>query len=625
MAFTKKLQTSNSISNLNNLYFNFKSLIPGWIIVFSLFILMDASVLMIRPLATEFDFIVYILSAGMTMLGMYGLELMRRALPGWFGRAYVWIISVAIGFILVQSLAVYSQFGQYTNASMMQFVINNPEYLKSFLRIYLLNANIVFFLAFCLIISWFWNWKLRKKKKYRLWKNFAGSLSLLVIFLIILNQINYGMKDKSYTADVSLYLAAKKVGHNDLHGLHSAAKLNVNPFINADSLNIILFINESFGKHAFPGMKGIHSMPFLHSLLENNPDQYLYFKRGYTNSGSTDVSTPSILNGVAPWEGSKKIHEMPFFWDWCKAAGMQTILVSAQSFEWAKFIDFYLSPGPDSHLTADETNEKFTNDTGIDEMFSMTAFCDSIAAMPADKNFAAVYMSNALHIPYQISSEYFDGEGDFESRYQQSSWLLDRTYRFFFEKFSQDPRFENTLIIITADHGDTDWVLHNMVNRLYNFYEEIMNIPIIIRLPKKLIETRKALTEELRSNIGSMVSNIDILPTILDILNAGNASKELTSKFSGLSLTKGIDPGRVSIALNTNDIRMWDNEGFGIFMNDWRFVYSDIEKAALYDISIDTLQQNNIWGKAEPQVRDKIESIIDSVFHLKRMYVKKAG
>jgi arylsulfatase A-like enzyme len=73
------------------------------------------------------------------------------------------------------------------------------------------------------------------------------------------------------------------------------------------------------------------------------------------------------------------------------------------------------------------------------------------------------------------------------------------------QKFDLD---KNTLIIITSDHGE-EFLEHGMLDHGYNLYAESINIPLIIKYPQQT--TKKVVNQQ--------VSLIDIMPTILSLLN----------------------------------------------------------------------------------------------------------
>jgi arylsulfatase A-like enzyme len=70
--------------------------------------------------------------------------------------------------------------------------------------------------------------------------------------------------------------------------------------------------------------------------------------------------------------------------------------------------------------------------------------------------------------------------------------------------------FDNTLIILTADHGD-EFFEHGRKGHKRSLYEEVLHVPLIFKFPSNsnLVGNRK---------IEEVVSIIDIMPTILDYL-----------------------------------------------------------------------------------------------------------
>ena len=89
--------------------------------------------------------------------------------------------------------------------------------------------------------------------------------------------------------------------------------------------------------------------------------------------------------------------------------------------------------------------------------------------------------------------------------------------------------FDNTLIVVTADHGD-EFFEHGSKGHRNTLYDEVVKIPLIVHLPREEMEGRK---------IPSQVSIIDIAPTILDL--AGLAVPDQMQGSSLISLLRGGD------------------------------------------------------------------------------------
>jgi arylsulfatase len=84
-----------------------------------------------------------------------------------------------------------------------------------------------------------------------------------------------------------------------------------------------------------------------------------------------------------------------------------------------------------------------------------------------------------------------------------------------------------TIVIYTSDHGDFVGN-HGMVEKCafgQNVYQDILNIPLIIRYP--------GMTES-GKRIGELITNADILPTLVDLLDLD--IPELKHPFQGESM-----------------------------------------------------------------------------------------
>jgi arylsulfatase A-like enzyme len=68
--------------------------------------------------------------------------------------------------------------------------------------------------------------------------------------------------------------------------------------------------------------------------------------------------------------------------------------------------------------------------------------------------------------------------------------------------------YENTLVIITADHGES-FGEHHLAYHMFGLYDFLIHVPMLMTCPALLPRGRK---------IEEMVSHVDLLPTILELL-----------------------------------------------------------------------------------------------------------
>lgn len=83
--------------------------------------------------------------------------------------------------------------------------------------------------------------------------------------------------------------------------------------------------------------------------------------------------------------------------------------------------------------------------------------------------------------------------------------------------------YDNSMIIITADHGEEFWE-HGRFEHGHTLYDELVHVPLIIKYPKDITPARKVIDTQVRL--------IDVMPTVFDWLGIGRPET-----FIGESLT----------------------------------------------------------------------------------------
>jgi len=158
--------------------------------------------------------------------------------------------------------------------------------------------------------------------------------------------------------------------------------------------------------------------------------------------------------------------------------------------------------------------------------------------------------------------------------------------------------YENSLIIVTADHGEA-FGERNHIEHGTSVYHDQVNVPLIIKYPGS---NRKTVIEQ-------YVSGVDIMPTVLDTLEY-----EIPEVVQGISLLKpeGFNnrtvisesfPDRIKLRLHKRFHRIER----AIFYNSMKFISSTSGKSELYDLSKDPRESTSI-DMAHNAVADNLES-----------------
>lgn len=171
--------------------------------------------------------------------------------------------------------------------------------------------------------------------------------------------------------------------------------------------------------------------------------------------------------------------------------------------------------------------------------------------------------------------------------------------------------YENTIILFLSDHGQMLGAFGLVGLGLGLAYEDVYNVPLIIRLPDWLADnSEKRNGQKIRD---ALVSLVDVGPTLLDFCGIGPLPQAQGKSFRPL-----MD--------RTADLSEWQ-ETFGEFFGQrfmysqrivwnghWKYVFSPGGIDELYNLSDDPFEKNNLASERQYQ-----EILVDMV---KRMWSK---
>jgi len=154
--------------------------------------------------------------------------------------------------------------------------------------------------------------------------------------------------------------------------------------------------------------------------------------------------------------------------------------------------------------------------------------------------------------------------------------FVDRSFGMFIKELKKKGIYENSLIILLADHGNEFYEQYK-IGHGDSLYNEALHVPLIIKFPE---------TEGLKNIIvDEYVELIDIMPTLLEYLSV-ETSLPLQGK-SLLSLVKGAPPKQVKV--------FFENVGLfrhAMICNGWKLICYrigtgvDLNYRLLYDSKI---------------------------------------
>ncbi len=183
--------------------------------------------------------------------------------------------------------------------------------------------------------------------------------------------------------------------------------------------------------------------------------------------------------------------------------------------------------------------------------------------------------------------------------YQLEISRVDRFFRKVLELLEKRGLLNDTLIVLTADHGeellDHGFVGHASTSLQAKLYEEIVRIPLIVSWPGRVPAGRR---------VKEMVSQIDVLPTLLNLLGI-----EPPALLHGRDLL-GPQPPRPLFFESVISGNQTTKEHEGIWLRairqgDHKFISSE----ELYDLKSDPAEQINL-AEQKPELTARLRSAL---------------
>jgi hypothetical protein len=324
---------------------------------------------------------------------------------------------------------------------------------------------------------------------------------------------------------------------------------------------IVLIVNESTGSDAMDSTSSSLLSDRLLALSGGPGSGLFSLSNVVANATATDVSMPSILSGAYPTDGLQPINSTPLIFDYAKSSGFNTSFFSSSIVKWANLDKFLESSAVDVIYGGESSGSPLVNDFAVDDALMMNAYEGFIRdSDPAESIFLVIY-PNALHSPFQRRSS-MEIPADITGRRRRATYLIEEAHRRLFDALKAVGRFDRAAIFITGDHG---------LNMRPGAMSRLNQIDIVNLAPIFLVKPPSGIPEDwkrrLAQNADRLVANVDIAPTILDLL--GYRKGQVT--LSGFSLFGSIPENRISYALNNTEWRQWPQSTFSIARGFERF------------------------------------------------------
>ena len=213
----------------------------------------------------------------------------------------------------------------------------------------------------------------------------------------------------------------------------------------------------------------------------------------------------------------------------------------------------------------------------------------------------------AVNAPEKITSEEHE---ELWRNYGKEVEYLDREIGNFLDRLSTRGDLKDTVVIVVGDHGD-EFYEHGRYGHGNLPYDELIRVPLIFRFPDSVNVTQPIEDD-------TLVRTIDILPTMLDLIDA-DLSEEIEDRMEGVSLLPILHGGEPSydVVVTEKEVRGEDHLRFGFRTTEWKYLYDGKnEESYLYNLPIDpeettdvTADNPDVVAEFEARLNDRLERI----------------
>jgi len=245
--------------------------------------------------------------------------------------------------------------------------------------------------------------------------------------------------------------------------------------LNNSRPNILFIVLESFGNSLIGPLGGdTLTTPEFNRYV----DEGILFTNFYASGNRTDKALPAILNGYPAQPAASIIKEPK------KAQSLTSIVKIFRDLNYncsfwyggeinfANFNSFVIGSGFQQIVTMDNFDpENYNSKWGIHDHVLFETFIDSMAIVR--EPFFKIVLTLSSHEPFEVPmSPVFEGRDDY-TKFRNSVYYTDKTIGAFLDWAKKTEWWDNTLIIMVADH-----CRRNSLEVLV-YSEEIFKIPML--------------------------------------------------------------------------------------------------------------------------------------------------
>jgi phosphoglycerol transferase MdoB-like AlkP superfamily enzyme len=388
------------------------------------------------------------------------------------------------------------------------------------------------------------------------WIPFANHAGVNVVWNFLRSAT--GSSDIKYPDNFAELTHSQSVIKSIHHGNHPSKSL-----LKTNNPNVLIIVLESFTSKVIGPLGGLPNVtPQLNQLVKEG----VLFDRFFASGDRTDKGLISILSAYPSQPKTslikypEKTQRLPFITKSFSQLGYTTSFTYGGNIGFAN-MESYLTNASFDQITEDDDfdSELDNSKWGVADHYVFEKLLEECneATLPWFK----VMLTLSSHEPFEVPMETVIMGEDEQSKFLNSCYYTDKSLGKFIETAKLQPWWENTLVVITADHG------HRLPN------DEAWNSKERFKIPMLWLGGALNVSDTVIHTIGSQT---DIANTLLGQINRPNDS----FAFSRDLFDGDIPP--FAIYVFNNGYGYIDDQGESIYDFDFgKFVMHNTDSAGL--------------------------------------------
>ena len=351
-------------------------------------------------------------------------------------------------------------------------------------------------------------------------------------FMNSVSSNTYDMKNPFQLTDLSKAKNTYKTARTPLQEIDSTSY----SILKTKRPNVLLIIWESFTAKVVEPLGGEAGVTEQFNKLTK---EGILFTNFYANGDRSDKGLVAILSGYSPQPHKSvikmpnKTRSLPMLTQKMKDLGYTTSYHHGGDLNFGNMKTYLRSGGISNFVDESDFDNKDANSKwGIHDHVVLKRYLDDIPKKQTQPFFNTIFTLSS-HEPFEFPDTYKFGSDTYENKFRSSLAYTDKSIGNFIKEAKKQPWWDNTLVIITADHGHPLPKHKGAFNSPKKFH-----IPMLW-LGGALKETNKT--------VSAVASQTDIAYTLLSLLDGDyksftwgtNIFKKDTTHFAHYIFNKG--------------------------------------------------------------------------------------